>query len=76
MTPLTRDETTHGRLYYLASEADAEIDRLGGFGVDQLENIAAYIGVGGLSGANPQQLEARIKAEFDRLSEKARATTN
>lgn len=34
---------------------------------DALENIAAYLGIGGFNGATSDQLEARIKAEFDRV---------
>lgn len=33
-----------------------------------LENIASYLGLGGFNGATPEQLEGRIKAEFDRIS--------
>ncbi len=34
---------------------------------DLLQDVAAYIGVGGYNGAIPQQLADRIRAEFDRL---------
>jgi hypothetical protein len=39
----------------------------------KLQDIAAYIGVGGHNGATPKQLAERICAEFDRLDSKARA---
>lgn len=38
---------------------------------DLLQDVAAYIGVGGYNGATPQQLADRIRAEFDRLQPQA-----
>lgn len=38
---------------------------------DLLQDVAAYIGVGGYNGATPEQLADRIRAEFDRLQKPA-----
>lgn len=52
LTPLTRDDTEHGKTYYLASEVDALLDTF-----PTRESVADDIGVLLLNGDLPANME-------------------